>query len=159
MKERKKYISKDDAIQKLQHFCAYQDRCHAEVRQKLIRLGVYGDELEEIIATLIEENFLNEERFARSYVRGKFRMRQWGRQRIVRELKTRNISAYCIRKGLEEIEEETYQKVLLEVLEKKKEKTIAVNTYSLKNKVAAYAIQRGYEPDLVWKLIPKIIEE
>ena len=159
MKERKKYISKDDAIQKLQHFCAYQDRCHAEVRQKLIKLGVYGDELEEIIATLIEDNFLNEERFARSYVRGKFRMRQWGRNRILRELKTRHISAYCIRKGMEEIEEPVYEQTLFQVMLKKRNQTKAPNSYTLKNKVAAYAIQRGYEPDLVWKTIPKVIDD
>ena len=104
----KKYTSPEDALKKLQRYCAYQDRCHKEVRSKLLDLGVYGDELEAIIAELVTENFLNEERFARSYARGKFRMRQWGKKRIVRELKVRDISEYCIRKALLEIEEDVY---------------------------------------------------
>ena len=95
MKKAKKYISPEDALAKLQRYCAYQDRCHQEVRTKLIDLGVFGDTLEEIITDLIKDNFLNEERFARSYARGKFRMRKWGRIKIRQELKLRKISDYC----------------------------------------------------------------
>ena len=79
MPEKKKYVSLDKALQKLQRYCAYQDRCHQEVRAKLLSLGVYGDEMEEIIVSLIEDKFLDEERFARSFARGKFRLKQWGR--------------------------------------------------------------------------------
>ena len=121
MKNKKtKYITKEEGLAKLQKFCAYQDRCHQEVRTKLITLGIYGDDLEEIIVELIADNFLNEERFARSYARGKFRMRRWGRVRILNELKFRKITDYCIRKAMTEIEEEDYLETLIEVLEKKK---------------------------------------
>ena len=119
MKKAKKYISQEDALAKLQRYCAYQDRCHQEVRTKLLNLGIYGDDLEEIMADLISENFLNEERYARSFARGKFRMKKWGRNRIRQELKMRNISAYCLRKAMTEIEEEDYLKTLKEVISKK----------------------------------------
>ena len=77
MTSKKKWLSTEEALLKMQQYCVYQDRCHQEVRSKLLDLGVYGDRLEEIIARLIAENFLNEERFARSFARGKFRMKQW----------------------------------------------------------------------------------
>ena len=96
-----KWVSKEEALAKIQRYCAYQDRCHQEVRTRLLDMGVYADWLEEIIVQLIEENFLNEERFARSFARGKFRIKQWGRNRIRQELKKRNISAYCIRMAME----------------------------------------------------------
>ncbi len=108
MQKPKKYISQAEALQKLQRYCAYQDRCHSEVRSKLLDLGIYGDELEEIIAELITDNFLNEERFARSYARGKFNIKKWGRHRIKQELKRRQITDYCLRKAMEEIEETDY---------------------------------------------------
>jgi regulatory protein len=73
------YVSKEDALKKLQRYCAYQDRCHQEARRKLLDLGIYGDDLEEIISELISDNFLNEERFARSFARGKFRIKGWGK--------------------------------------------------------------------------------
>ena len=121
MKETKKhkYISKADALTRLQRYCAYQDRCHQEVRNKLLELGIFGDDLEEIIYDLIQENFLNEERYARSFARGKFRIKKWGRNRIRQELKMRNISDYCLRKAMTEIEENQYLNVLREVLRKK----------------------------------------
>ena len=115
----KKYTSKAEALSKLQGYCAYQDRCHQEVRSKLLDLGIYGNDLEEIMADLIQENFLNEERYARSFARGKFRIKKWGRNRIRRELKMRDISDYCLRKAMAEIEEEEYLKTLRKVLEKK----------------------------------------
>ncbi len=115
-----KYLTKEEALSKLQRYCAYQDRCHKEVRSKLLDLGVRGYDVEDVMASLIEENFLNEERYARSFVRGKFRMKQWGRRKIQQELKMKNISAYCLKKGFEEIEEEEYWQTLMGVLEKKK---------------------------------------
>ena len=96
------WVSKEEALAKMQRYCAYQERCHEEVRSKLLNMGVYSDWREEIIVQLIEENFLNEERFARSFARGKFRIKQWGRNRIRQELKKRKISDYCVRKAMEE---------------------------------------------------------
>ena len=117
----KPFPGKDVALQKMQRYCAFQERCHSEVRQKLLELSVYGDTLEEIIAELIADNYLNEERFARSYARGKFRTKAWGRNRIKQELKMRRVSEYCIRKGLEEIEEDDYLATLEKVIHKKLE--------------------------------------
>ncbi len=149
----KKYVSKEMALDKLQRYCVYQDRCHQEVRSKLLDLGIYGDDLEDIIVELISDNFLNEERFARSYARGKFRFKRWGRMRIRQELKRRAISDYCLRKGMEEIEEEEYQRVLQEVTEKKWNSTKAPNDFQRRSKVAKYVINRGFESSLVWEIL------
>ncbi len=152
-KPTKKYTSKADAFVKLQRYCAYQDRCHQEVRSKLIELGTYGQDLEDVIASLIEENFLNEERFARSFARGKFRMKQWGRTRIRQELKLRNISEYCIRKAMEEISEGDYLKTLREVLERRALQIAESNDFARKGKLAQYAMSRGFESELIWKTL------
>lgn len=153
MKKGKKYVSKSEALAKLQRYCAYQDRCHQEVRSKLLDLGIYGNDLEEIIADLIEENFLNEERFARSFARGKFRIKKIGRNRIKRELKQRQVSAYCIRKAMTEIEEEDYHKTLCEVIVKKYRNLKEADDFVRKGKVAKYVISRGFEPKLVWECL------
>lgn len=153
MEKKKKYITAEEALAKLQKYCAYQDRCHQEVRTKLIELGVYGDSLESVIVDLIEENFLNEERFAKSFARGKFRIKHWGRTRIRRELKMRNISAYCLKKAMQEIEEEDYRQKITTLLEKKNRTLRESNDYYRKNKLARYLIQKGYESSLVWEQI------
>lgn len=155
----KKWISKEEALAKLQRYCAYQDRCHQEVRSKLLDLGVYGDTLEEVITELIGENFLNEERFAKSYARGKFRLKGWGRVRITQELKRRNVSAYCIRKGLEEIEEAAYQATLLELLEKKAAQLDTTNPFELRSKLYQLAHRKGYESALIQEVLQQIIPE
>jgi regulatory protein len=154
-----KWISKEDALKKLQRYCAYQDRCHQEVRSKLLDLGLYGDDLEEVITDLIADNFLNEERFARSYARGKFRMKQWGRVRIKRELKQRDISDYCIRKALEEIEEPTYQATLQQVLEKRLPVIKETRPYQIRKKLADYAVRRGYEVHLAWEQAKRMVPD
>ncbi len=144
---------KEQALKKLQKYCAYQDRCHQEVRTKLLGMQIYGEDLENIIVELIQDNFLNEERFARSYARGKFRIKRWGRNRIRLELKKRHISAYCIRKAMEEIEEADYWKGLEEVLLKKKNLSKETNAFKLKAQLAKYAIGRGFEAELVWEVL------
>lgn len=149
----KKYTSKADALVKLQRYCAYQDRCHQEVRSKLIELGCYGQDLEDVMASLIEEKFLDEERFARSFARGKFRMKQWGRNRIRQELKMRHISDYCIRKAMEEINEADYLKTLREVLEKRASQIGESSDFERKGKLAQYAMSRGFESEMVWELL------
>ena len=156
--KQKKYISKEDGLAKLQRYCAYQDRCHQEVRTKLLDLGIYGDDLEEIMADLISENFLNEERYARSFARGKFRMKKWGRNRIRQELKMRKISGYCLRKAMTEIEEEDYLKTLKEVLKKKDRLLKEKDNYKRKNKLAVYGVSRGFESKLVWGVIKEMVE-
>ncbi len=157
-KSSKKWISTSDALAKLQRYCAYQDRCHQEVRNKLLDLGIYGEDLEQIIVQLIEEKFLDEERFARSYVRGKFRINKWGKIRIKQELKRRNISDYCIRKGMEEISEEAYLEQAQAVIENKARLTKETDAFKKRKKLASYAIRRGYESEMVWSIVKAIDE-
>lgn len=154
-----KWISKTDGLKKLQRYCAYQDRCHQEVRKKLIDIGIYGDDLEDIIVDLIEDDFLNEERFARSYARGKFRMKKWGRSRIKRELKQRRISDYCIRKAMEEIEEPVYMKTLEEQIFKKLATLKETEPYQQRRKIADHLIRRGYEVPLVWNQVIALVPD
>lgn len=156
MEKRKKYISRDEALMRMQRYCAYQERSHHEVRSKLLDLNIYGDDLEEIIAQLISDNFLNEERFARAYARGKFRMKQWGRRRIVQELKRHEVSDYSIRKAMEEIDNQDYIETLRDVIEKKSRTTAAASHFELQNKLAQYVISRGFEPELVWEVVKEV---
>ena len=145
-----KYLSYDDALKKLQHYCAYQDRCHSEVRSKLLDLKIYGDELERIITDLIADNFLNEERFAQSYARGKHRLKKWGRHKITSQLKMKKISPYCIKKGMQEIDDEEYLETLTKLLEKR----LGDNpSFQETGKAAKYVINKGYESHLVWEVV------
>lgn len=155
-KKFKKYISKEEALKKLQAYCAYQDRCHQEVRQKLSDLGIYGDDLEEIVADLIVEKFLDEERFARAFARGKFRHKKWGKYKIKQHLKQKNISGYCLKKAMEEIDMEEYVITLEELIEKKRATINAANDYIRNQKLALYLINKGYESPLVWAAINRL---
>ncbi|MEY3052548.1 MAG: hypothetical protein RLY31_2333 [Bacteroidota bacterium] len=149
MDRRKPTLTADAALAKIQRFCAYQERCHQEVRSKLLNIGVYGDTLESIMATLVEEDFLNEERFARSFARGKFRLKGWGRKRIVQELSQRHVSDYCIRKALSEIDEESYRRSLRLLLEKRTALLNIADPFVRRSRLAGYAIRLGYETELV----------
>ncbi|PSR12320.1 MAG: RecX family transcriptional regulator [Bacteroidetes bacterium] len=152
-----KYLTKAVALQKLQRYCAYQDRCHQEVRTKLLELGVYGDTLEEVMAELITERFLDEERFAKSYARGKFRVKKWGRIRIQQELKMRKISAYCIKQGMAEIDEDAYRATLQEIISQKITHYGARHEgFVARQKAAQYALGRGYESSLVWDTLNEL---
>jgi len=144
------------ALAKLQRYCAYQERCHQEVRSKLISIKVYGDDLEEIISELISDNFLNEERFACAFARGRFRMKKWGRNKIKQHLKLKRISSYCLKKAMEEIDEEEYLSTLDDILRKKMEKHDDLNPLVTKDKAIQYAISRGYETSIVYDQIRSI---
>lgn len=154
--KKKKYISAEEALARLQRYCAYQDRCHQEVRNKLIELGIYGDALENIIAELISENFLNELRFAQSYARGKFYHKKWGRIRIRMELKKRRISAYCLKKAMAEINDTDYREMMEKLLLKKDKTLRETNPYKRNKKLAAFLVQKGYETHLTWELIKQL---
>ncbi|MBK7678050.1 MAG: RecX family transcriptional regulator [Chitinophagaceae bacterium] len=152
----KKYLTKEQALQKLKHYCAYQERCHSEVKEKLYQLGVWKKEHDEIIASLIEENYLNEERFAVAYAGGHFRIKQWGRIKIKYELKQKQVSEYSIKKALRQIEDEEYGKVL-EKLAREKYAALKKEQFLVrKKKTADYLVSKGYEADLV-NTILKII--
>jgi len=150
-------MTNGEALVKLQHYCAYQDRCHQEVRTKLLSLKVYGDQLEQVMSSLISDDYLNEERFARSYARGKFRIKKWGHNRIRQELKFRKISDYCIRKAMEEIEEEGgYNEQLKSVLEKYiGQRRTKWPKPVLRQKAILHATAKGYE----YKLIVACIDD
>ena len=151
----KKYLTKEQALQKLKHYCAYQERCHSEVKDKLYKLGVWKKEHDEIIATLIEENYLNEERFAIAFAGGKFRVKQWGRIKIKYELKQKQVSEYCIKKALKEIEEDDYLKVLNK-LAKEKYASLKREQYLVrKKKTMNFLIGKGFEIELVKAAVDK----
>ena len=140
---------KDAALEKLRRYCIYQDRCQDEVRTKLIRLKVYGDDLEEIIAALVQEDFVNEERFAQSYARGKHKILLWGRNRIYQELRRRHISEYCIKKGMKEIEEEQYIKNIQKLIVRYKQQYVRLTGYDQRQKIFQRLVYKGYEMDVI----------
>ena len=152
MTKTKNKTSEKEALAKLMSYCAKQDRCHKEVRTKLIKLEVYGDALESIISELISMNFLNEERFAKSYVRGKFRIKKWGKIKILNELRKRQISSLNIKRGMTEIDELEYIETLRRHVIKKKP-LVEKLTYTDKARIARYCVQKGFESDLVWEQI------
>lgn len=142
-----------EILRKAASFCAYQERTQREVRQRLKEWNIVGDEAEEIIVRLIEENFINEERFAKIFAGSKFRVKQWGKIRIEQELKLRGLSAYTIKKGLAEIEMADYRMVLKKLLDKKSQALKADVPYVRKQKLARYAIGKGFEAELVWEMM------
>src|ERR1700744_5902304 len=127
----KQQLTKEQALPKARQYCAYQERCHSEVKEKLYSLGLYKKEVEELLASLIEENFLNEERFAIVFAGGRFRIKHWGKVKIRHELKQKQVSEYCIKKALQEINTEDYRQTLYKLAEGKskllkKEKNIFI---------------------------------
>jgi regulatory protein len=148
-----KRLSKEEALKKIKYFCSYQERCHKEVTDKLYSFGLYKSEVDEIVSNLIENNYLNEERFAIQYAGGKFRIKQWGRKKIQYELQQKAVSPYIIKKALKSIEEEDYVKTL-EKLAGLKWKTLAGEQYISKQaKTMSYLLQKGYESSLAGNII------
>jgi len=148
----RKTLTQEQALQKLKHYCAYQERCHSEVRQKLYDLGVWKKDHDEIIAALIEENYLNEERFAIAYTGGKWRMKQWGRVKIKQSLKLKQVSDYCIKKAMKQIDEAGYMDTLQHIA-KEKYQTLKGEQYLIrKKKTIDYLLQKGFERELIQKV-------
>ena len=143
----------NEALKKLEYYCSYQDRCHKEVEDKLNKMSMIPEAREKIILHLMEHNFLNEERFAKSFARGKFRIKKWGKQRIVRELKFKGISKYNIESALKEISEVNYLNTLNELAEKKFNSITEVNIYKKKKKLTDYLLYRGWESHLVYEKV------
>lgn len=139
----------EEAHKKLEYYCAYQERCHQEVTQKLKEMKMIPEAIDQIVVHLIEENFLNETRFAQSFARGKFRIKKWGRHRITNELKKRNISKFNIKIGLKEIVEEEYQKVFFNLLDQKKTEYKHLTLLEQKKKIQSYFTYRGWEFELI----------
>lgn len=147
-------IGTEKALQKIGQFCAYQERNHKEVKEKLYSYGLYKDQVEELISKLIQENFLNEERYAIAYAGGKFRAKDWGKNKIKYGLKQHQVSEYCIKKALKTIDDEEYVKTL-QKLYAAKEKTLKSekNIFIKKRKIQQYLMQKGYEVSLINELL------
>ncbi|MGA0557339.1 regulatory protein RecX [Larkinella sp. VNQ87] len=142
-----------EILRRAASFCAYQERTQREVRERLNEWDVYGDEAEEIIAWLIENNYLNEERFAKTFAGSKFRVKRWGKQKIKQHLKQRGITGYNLDQAMKEIETDDYRQTLIDLLEKKRRTLKEENPLVLKQKLIRYAIGKGYESDLIWSVL------
>ena len=153
-----KRLTPDQAFQKLKHYCAYQERSHDEVKQKLYGFGLHRQEVEETISTLIEENYLNEERFAIAFAGGRFRSKQWGKIKIEYELKQKKVSPYCIKKALNDIDDDAYLKTLQQLSRKKWNslKAPGATDYVKSSKTTTYLLQRGFERQLIAQAIASL---
>ena len=149
----KKILTPAQGLIKAQLSCAYQERCQQEMRDKLYEWGLHSDAVENIIVNLITDNFLNEERFAKTYAGGKFRIKKWGRIKIKIELKKRRISEYCIKKAMEEISDKDYTQTLKQVIAKKSSEIKGGKLQVRNYKIAKYAASRGFEQDLIWDIL------
>jgi regulatory protein len=150
-------LSPEQALQKARHYCGYQERCHSEVQEKLYSFGLRKPQVEAAIATLIEENYLNEERFAVQFAGGHFRLKHWGKVRIRYQLKQKQVSDYCIKVALAGIDEEDYRQTLTRLAAKKWEE-LAKETNPLirKRKWQEYLLQKGYESDRIAAVLPEM---
>jgi len=144
---------RQQAKAKAAKYCAYQERTQQQVRDKLYQYGLSGDTVEEVLTELIADNFINEERYAQAFCRGKFSQNKWGRIKIEMGLKQKGLSPYCIRKGLKEIKEYDYLQQLHDLCERKWQSLEKEDTYQRKNKTARYLMGKGYETELVWRTI------
>jgi regulatory protein len=153
MQEKKKNHTSLQALIKIRDWCAYQERCQQETRSKLYEYGLPADAVENIIAQLISDNFLNEERFAKAFAGGKFRIKKWGKTKIKVVLRAKQISEYCIKKAMEEIEEPDYNTTLKKLLEEKKKTIIEPNRVKKLHKLLRYAASKGYEHERIMEVL------
>ena len=159
MDNKNKNYTPGQALPKIQHYCAYQERCHAEVTDKLYSFGLLKSEVDQLVTQLIEDNYLNEERYARSFVNDKFKFNRWGRKKIEYQLKTKKVSPYNIKTGMKAIDEDDYLALLKkEVISKmdslKKERDSQTKTA----KIYQYLIGRGFESGLIGEALREIGE-
>ena len=152
----KKTYTLQEATSKLEHYCAYQERCHKEVVEKLRGMRMIPAAIDAILGHLIKENYLNEERFAQSFARGKFNIKKWGKLRIVRELQKRDISKFNIQSALKEIDEHDYAETLDGLAKKRLLQIKEKNIYKKRKKMADYLLYRGWESNLVYEKIKEL---
>jgi len=145
-------ISVNDAIKKLEYYCSYQDRCYKEVTMKLKSLGMFQTAIDHILDHLVANNFLNEERFAKSFARGKHKFKYWGKRRIEQELKFRDISSYNIKTALKEIESD-YLPNFYALAERKWQNTTETSLEKKKRKWVDFLMRKGYESNLIFDLL------
>lgn len=145
-----------DILNNARKYCAYQERSQQELRDKLYDLGLFRKDVEQVIVAMIEEGYLNEERFAIAYAGGKFRVKQWGKVKIRLALKQKRVSEYCIKKALAQISEKEYESTLQKVIATQSRKISEKNILKKNYKLAQYAIGRGFEPEMVWEQLKHI---
>ena len=157
--QNKRVYKINEAISRIKNYCALQDRCQWDVRQKLTEWGLLENTKDIIMIELINDGFIDEERFSRSFCRGKFRIKKWGRRKIKFELKMKNISSVCIKKGMEEIDEKEYLKALENQAEKKNGLIKEKNHFKRQTKLGNYLIKRGFEANLVWEKLKEMSDK
>jgi regulatory protein len=157
MQQHKTYTVQE-ATKALENYCAYQERCHKEVEQKLYDLKMIPEAKEHILLHLMQHNFLNEERYAKSFVRGKFTIKKWGKIKITNELKFKNISAYNIKTALKEINEDDYYTTLKAIAIKKEALLKESNSFKRRSKLSTFLISKGYESTLVFEVVNTLIK-
>lgn len=145
----RKILTPSEAKIKIASYCAYQERCQKEVRDKLYEYGLHSHEVENLITSMILEGFLNEERFAKAFARGKFRIKKWGKLRISRELKFRVANDTLVRIALKEIDEQEYWETLIYLAEKKLTELKEKDKYKKRAKLYQFLTYKGYETELV----------
>ena len=154
--EARKSITITDAKKNIEHYCAYQERCHKEVRNKLKNLGIIQNAIDIIVADLIQNNYLNETRFAQSFARGKFKIKKWGKVKIHRELNKREISEYNIKMGMKEISDSDYEETFNKLLDKKLSELSHLPESDKKRKIFNYLSYRGWEVEKIFEALRKI---
>ena len=154
----KKTYTLQEATKKLEHYCAYQERCHQEVRQKLETMYMIPEAIDVIIVHLLEHNFLNEERFAKTFVSGKFKIKKWGRRRLSYELKKKDISKVNINQALTTIQEEEYIEVFNDLAEKRLHSIKEKDKFKKKKKLIDYLLYRGWESHLVYEKANELVK-
>lgn len=154
-----KYFSIEEIKRKLEGYCVYQDRCHKEIETKLKEFILIEEAKNQILLHLMEHDFLNEERFSKSFARGKFRIKNWGKQRIIRELKFRDISEYNIKTALKEIDEDDYLTTITSIAEKRNSFINESDFYKRKKKLTDFLIRKGYEFDLIFSTVKDVLEK
>ena len=156
--QRRQTYTLTEAIKKLENYCAYQERCHKEVQQKLKDMQMIPEARDAVIGHLLEHNFLNEERFAKAFVSGKFKIKKWGKRRLTLALKQKDISKYNINLALSMISDEEYIDTFNSLAEKKLASIRETNTLKKKKKLADYLLYRGWEPHLVYDKVNELIK-
>jgi regulatory protein len=155
----KQQLTKEQALPKARQYCAYQERCHSEVKEKLYGFGLYKKDVEQLMSNLIEENYLNEERFAMVFAGGRFRIKHWGKIKIKYELKQKQVSEYCIKKALLEINTADYLKTLYKLAESKlKLLKGEKNIFTKKKKLQDYLLQKGFEGQLIQTVMKDLLQ-
>lgn len=152
----KKHLTPEQALQKLKHFCSYQERSHYETQQKLYSFGLYKKDVEILLSQLIEENYLNEERYATAFASGRFRIKQWGRIKIKYEMQQHKVSSYNITKALKSIDETEYLATLQALAVKKWASLKSEQYLNRQAKTTSFLLQRGFEHNLIAAAIAKI---